>query len=336
MRPAIIGAGAISALHLQALAGMDEIEAVAIADIDGDRAGEAARQHTIRAYTDYRLMVEKEKPDIVVITLPHHLHRDCAIWCAQSGCHILLEKPMAIRAEDCDEIIGVVNDRKVKLMVGHTQHYFAENIKAREMIESGQLGKLVMINDVRHVDYYADSRPGWFFETAKSGGGIAMNLGSHAIDRIQWLTDSKIAQVKASVSFYGTRGDIEGSLTAFVRTDRGLPCVISQSGYGGVNRDETELVFTEGMLKLRTGAGLWVGRSGEYRQVETIQNEPPFVLQYRDLLDCIRADAVPECSGEYSKSVVSAVQAIYASHRSGQEVALNQQQGGTLACSTAT
>ncbi|MDG0790560.1 hypothetical protein OMP38_06615 [Cohnella ginsengisoli] len=159
-----------------------------------------------------------------------------------------------------------------------------------------------------------------------------MNLGSHAIDKIQWLTDSKIAQVKASVSHYGAKGDIEGSVTAFVKTDQGVPCTISQSGYGGVRRDETEIIFTHGMLKLRTGAGLWISQDGEYRPVETTQAEPPFVLQYRDLLDCIQRDAVPECSGDYSKSVIAAVQAMYASHRIGQEIELQQQQGGILAC----
>ncbi|WP_339279843.1 Gfo/Idh/MocA family oxidoreductase [Paenibacillus sp. FSL W8-1187] len=324
-KAAIIGAGAISSLHLQALAEMNEIEAVAIADIDEERARKASAQHPVRAYADYRRMVEIERPDIVVITLPHHLHKECAIWCARSGCHILLEKPMAIDVEACDEIIKTVGESRIKLMVGHTQHYFAENRIAKEIIQSGRLGKLVMINDVRHVDYYSPNRPDWFFESAKSGGGIAMNLGSHSIDKIQWLTDSRIVQVKASVSHYGAKGDIEGSVTAWVQTDRGVPCTISQSGYGGVNRDETEIVFTEGMLKLSTGAGLWIGQSGEYRSVEAPQEAPPFVLQYRDLLSSIRTDVNPECSGEYSRSVVAAVQAIYASHRSGQEVVVLHQ-----------
>ncbi|MEK0315677.1 Gfo/Idh/MocA family protein [Cohnella sp. 56] len=324
-KAAIIGAGAISSLHLQALAEMKEIEAVAIADIDEKRATDASAQHHIRAYTDYRHMVDIERPDIVVITLPHNLHKDCAIWCARSGCHILLEKPMAIYAYECDDILQAANDSRVKLMVGHTQHYFAENMIAKKIVQSGQLGKLVMINDVRHVDYYAASRPNWFFESARSGGGIAMNLGSHAVDKIQWLTDSKVAQVKASVSHYGAKGDVEGSVTAFVKTDQGVPCTISQSGYGGVHRDETEIIFTQGMLKLRTGVGLWISEAGEYRQLEAVQAAPPFVLQYRDLLGSIRTDTIPECSGEYSKSVIAAVQAMYASHRSGQEVVVQQQ-----------
>lgn len=84
-KAAIIGAGAISSLHLQALAEMNEIEAVAIADIDEERARKASAQHPVRAYADYRRMVEIERPDIVVITLPHHLHKECAIWCARSA-----------------------------------------------------------------------------------------------------------------------------------------------------------------------------------------------------------------------------------------------------------
>ncbi|RKP51402.1 gfo/Idh/MocA family oxidoreductase [Cohnella endophytica] len=327
-KAAIVGAGAISALHLQAIGEIDEIQAVAIADIDEGRAKQAAAAHGIRAYADYREMIETERPAVVVITLPHYLHKDAAIWCAAQGCHIMLEKPMAIDASECDEISRAVSENRIKLMVCHTQHYFAENILAKAIIQSGRLGDLVMINDVRYVNYYTDTRPNWFFERAKSGGGIAMNLGSHAIDKIQWLTNSKIAQVKASVSHYGTKGDIEGSVTAYVRTNTGIPCTISQSGYGGVNRDETEMVFTKGMLKLRTGVDLWISESGEYRRMEVSEAAKPFVLQFRDLLDSIRQGTDPECSCDYGKSVISAVRAIYESDRSGQEVIVHQESGG--------
>jgi predicted dehydrogenase len=319
-RVAVIGAGGVSQSHLQAIDQMDELLVAGIADIDQHKVKETTAAYGTDFYTDYKLMIEKERPHIAVITLPHFLHKEAAVWCANHGCHIMLEKPMAIDLRECDEIMDAAARNDVRLMVGHTQHYIAENRKAREIILSGELGELVMVQDTRHVHYYRPDRPAWFFEKAKSGGGIMMNLGSHSIDKIQWLTDSRIARVRANLSFYGSRGDIEGSGTVYALTDRAVPATISQSGYGGVNRDETEFIFTKGMLKLSTGRGLWISENGAYSEVEVKRPADPFALQFDDLLHSIKSGTDPECSGAYAKSVVAAVEKIYASHTAGKEL----------------
>ncbi|TNJ66732.1 Gfo/Idh/MocA family oxidoreductase [Paenibacillus hemerocallicola] len=316
---AIVGAGGIAVSHLEALRRMERLTAVALADISRERADSVAAEYGISAYTDYKEMIEREKPDIAVVTLPHFLHKEASLFAAARGCHVMLEKPMALNAAECDEIIEAVRIAGVRLMVGHTQHYIAHNRAAKAIIEAGTLGTLVMINDVRHVPYYRDTRPAWFFEKAKAGGGIFMNLGSHSVDKIQWLTGSRIAQVKASVSHYGTKGDIEGSGIAWLRTESGIPATISQSGYTVVPRNETELIFTGGMLKLATSQGLWISEDGKYVEVPVSKEAPPFVLQYRDLIRYIEDGVEPSSSMEYSRSVVAVVESMYRSSETGAE-----------------
>lgn len=320
-RVAVVGGGGIAARHLEAMAGMkDELLPVAVAELRQNRAEELASLHGIRAYADYREMIVREKPDIAIVTLPHWLHREAAVFAAEHGCHVLLEKPMALNAEECDEIAAAVRRNRVVLMVGHTQHYMATNLKAKAIIESGLLGELVMISDTRHVNYNQPERPDWFFEKAKAGGGILTNLGSHTIDKIQWLSGSPITRVKASVSRRMNRGDVEGAGMAYFETASGVPATLMQSGYTGAPRNETELVFTNGMLKLLTGDSLWISQGGPYTQVEVEPGEPPFALQFRELLDCIRSGREPECSMAYSRSIVAVVEAMYASDRSGETV----------------
>lgn len=323
-RVAVIGAGDIAKHHLRALAEVKQLQGVAIADIQVDRAHEAGEQFQLTPYADYREMVEKEKPDIVVITLPHYLHKEAAVWSAGQGCHILLEKPMALNRVECEEIIHAAKRSKVTLMVGHTQHFKPENRKAKELIALGSLGKLVMINDTRHLNYFREGRPDWFFEKAKAGGGIMMNLGAHSVDKIQWLTDSRVVSVKASVSHFGNRGDIEGSGLVFLETSTRVAATVAQSGYRGVPKDETELIFTEGMLRLASGKGLWRSDGGEFRQVELEEDVNPFTLQFIELLGAIESGTEPDCSGEYAKSVVSVIETIYLSHRFGIELAIGQ------------
>lgn len=321
---AVIGAGGISRRHMQAIAAMPQLEAAGIADIQEERARESAAEFGTRAYLDYRDMVEQEKPDIVVITLPHFLHKEAAVWCAEQGCHLMLEKPMALNVEECDAISEAARTHGVKLMVGHTQHYIADNLKARDILRSGQLGELVMIRDVRHVNYYTENRPEWFFHKSKAGGGIFMNLGSHSIDKIQWLTGSRVTKVKASVTYHGNRGDIEGSGIAYIETASGIPATICQSGYDGVNINETELIFTRGMLRLATGVGLWISEQRDYRPVELDEEKPPFVLQFADLLQSIETGEAIDCSGEYGRSVIAAVSAMYESSRKGCEIEIKE------------
>lgn len=322
-RVVVIGGGAIASRHLEAMGQVRQLEPVALADIDGEKAGQLAQSFGIRAYTDYRDMVKKERPHIAIVTLPHFLHKEAAVYCAGEGCHVLLEKPMAISVGECDEIIEAVRGSGVKLLVGHTQHYFPENVKAKELIDSGELGRLVMINDIRHVHYYQPSRPAWFFDKAKAGGGILTNLGSHSIDKIRWLGGSPIARVRSSVSYCGSRGDVEGGGLIFLENAEGIPAVISQSGYAGVPRNETELVFTGGMAKLVTGQGLWISQDGEFVPVAQGREEPPFVLQFRDLITSIETGKEPGCSMTYSREIVEVVEAVYRSHERRSEIVLS-------------
>ena len=314
-RLVVVGAGKIAFAHLEAIKLLkQQLVPVAVADLLEERAQELAAAYGIRPYTDYKEMVEREKPDIVIITLPHFLHKEAAIYCANQGCHVLLEKPMALTVLECDEIIAAVHSSNVKLMVGHTQHYISENRKAKQIIEQGDLGQLVMINDSRHTDYFNQERPGWFLQKELSGGGIITNLGSHSVDKIQWLGGTKIKKVKASLSFHGPRGNVEGSGLVFLENESGTPSTISQSGYRGAPRNETELLFTGGMLMVQTGQALFISKGGAYEQISVEKEDSPFVQQFLELMTCIECDQEPECSMKYSRSIVAVTNAIYVSH----------------------
>jgi predicted dehydrogenase len=322
LRVAIIGAGTIVGQHIEAIAQIDRLITVAVADVREERAQEVANRYGVKAYTDYKVMLDKEKVDIVIVALPHFLHKEVSIYCANMKCHILMEKPMALDVEECEEMILSAQRNHIQLMVGLTQHYFKENRKAKELIRQGGMGELVMINDARHQNYFVDTRPEWFFHKSQAGGGILTNLGAHSVDKIQWLLDCRIRKVSAHLSHYGNRGDIEGSGSVYLVTESGIPATIVQSGYHGVPRHETHLIFTKGMILLETGRGLWISEKGSYKEVPIQQTLGPYILQLLDLLDAIDEVRPLECSGEYAKTVNSVIEGIYRSHELGTEVVI--------------
>ncbi|WP_110932998.1 Gfo/Idh/MocA family protein [Paenibacillus bouchesdurhonensis] len=318
-RVAIIGAGIISRNHLNAMKQMTALRAVAVADIDEMRGRTVSEEYSIAYYDNYREMILTEQPEIAILALPHFLHEECAVWCAAQGCHLLLEKPMALNIQQCDAILEAVKAAGVKLMVGHTQHYWPANLQAKALIDSGELGKLIAIHDTRHVYYFSDSRPDWFLDKEKAGGGIMMNLGAHSIDKIQWLTRSRVTKVKASLSYEGVRGNVEGSGCIFLETTKGVTGIVVQSGYAGVPKDETELIFERGMIRLISARGVWINRVGQYVMLEPQVSSDPFVLQFEDLLQAIEQDAETDSSGEYARSVIAALEAVYRSDETGVE-----------------
>src|SRR5690606_32512534 len=114
----------------------------------------------------------------------------------------------------CDDIIEHAERLSRAVLVGHTQQYLPYNLAARELLrkEGPALGKLIQINENRYGPYFTPNRPAWFLDRAKSGGGIVANLGAHAVDKIQWLTDSRIQRVRARLSIETPEyPDIEGS-----------------------------------------------------------------------------------------------------------------------------
>ncbi|GGD49501.1 Gfo/Idh/MocA family protein [Paenibacillus nasutitermitis] len=319
----LIGAGGIGDSHLEAISRLEGIQASALADINLERAQNCADRFGLKAYTDYRAMIAEVKPDIAIIALPHFLHREVALYCLNQGCHLLLEKPMALSDEECSEIIELANSKGLIIFVGHTQQYLAQNLTAKALIREGRLGNLIMVNDNRHCSYFTPDRPAWFLDPAKSGGGIVANLGAHCIDKIQWLTDSRIVQAKAILS-YEAEGypDVEGSASMLLTTSQGVPCTVNLSGYKGVGSEETELVFTHGMIKILNHKSVWLSRDGVYQEVPSIESVNPMRLQFLDLLACIRDGRQPYCSGDYGRSVVRVIEAVYESDKRKQEVAV--------------
>lgn len=333
---ALIGAGIIARNHLNAIRQLNnqtqagKLLAVAVADIDEMKGREIAIEYGLSFYVDYREMVMKERPDMVIIALPHYLHESCALWCAAQGCHLLLEKPMALNLSQCDAILQAVSLSSVTLMVGHTQHYWPANIQAKELIQNGTLGRLIAIHDTRHLNYYSEARPAWFLDKDKAGGGIVMNLGAHSIDKIQWLTDSKVRNVLSSLSFDGPIGNVEGSGCIFLRTTNNVTAVIVQSGYEGVANDVTELIFTNGMAKLISAKGLWISKEGQYELVQPIDDRDPFVLQLEDFIQAIQSNGEPNSSGRYARSVIAALEAVYKSDKKGVEMTVEHEPNATL------
>lgn len=317
----IIGAGRVSAAHARATQDTPGARLVAVADVDKGRADAFAEKHGCLALADYAEGLERDDIHIVTIALPHHLHEKATVDACSAGKHVFIEKPMADTVEECDRMIAAAERAKVQLFVAHTQRYFASTIKAREILQSGQLGRPIFATDTWYKAFAIETRPPWFLDRKRGGGMWQMN-GAHMVDRTCWVLDADVESVKAWIGnpFHGVAAD--DANMAILQLRNGQHATIQHTGYKerGVDRCEVEVSCTNGMLKFDSYSNwLQIDRDRKYEPVEVVRHDP-FTMEMRNLVAAIQGRARLQVSAAWGKHIVEVLTACEESSRTGREV----------------
>jgi predicted dehydrogenase len=166
-------------IHARLLEPMDErYRVVAAVDRLAERQGEAAERFGCRTYDGLTAMLADDEVELVVVSLPSYLHPSASVEALQAGKHVVCEKPMAVRLSDADRMIAAAKEAERTLTVFQNYRYDPDYLKVREVIESGKLGRIVMIR----MAWQGFGRR-WDWQTLQSyDGGSLNNTGPHPID----------------------------------------------------------------------------------------------------------------------------------------------------------
>ena len=144
---------------------------------------------SIRRYTDYKEMVETEKPTLVGIATESGIHAEIALYCIAHSVNVIIEKPMAMSMADADAIVEAAQRNHVKVCACHQNRFNPAVQATRKALEEGRFGKLshgsIHVRWNRNKGYY-DQAP-WRGTWAMDGGGALMNQGIHGIDVFRYL-----------------------------------------------------------------------------------------------------------------------------------------------------
>ena len=124
--------------HLRTYLGIPDIELVAISDANANLSESVGNEFKIKYYSDFREMIEKEKPDIISVCVPTIFHFEVAKFCIENGANILLEKPIAPKVEEAEEILELAKKNNAKILIGHIERFNPAVKKVKEMIEKGE------------------------------------------------------------------------------------------------------------------------------------------------------------------------------------------------------
>jgi len=183
LKVGMIGCGGIAGVHARALNGISEVKMEAFADIVEDKAKAFSVQYGGRDYTDWREMLDKEKLDIVYISLPPFAHKDEVMMAAEKGVNIFIEKPIALNMKLARQMVRAVEKYDVKSQVGYCCRFGAGIEKAKDLIHSGETGDVGLA-----VGWYWCNFLGgpWWRDKEKSGGQI-VEQSTHLYDALRYL-----------------------------------------------------------------------------------------------------------------------------------------------------
>ncbi|WP_166997140.1 Gfo/Idh/MocA family protein [Paramicrobacterium fandaimingii] len=327
MRIGLIGAGAVADFHIQAARSIAHAEVTAVCDLDDSAAARAAdRAGDARVFADYREMYASGCIDAVIVNTPHALHLPMVTDAARAGLHVLVEKPMATTLADCDVMIAACENADVALAVGHIQHYMPDKLAAKAIIDSGELGDVVMIHDDRSTDYRPGTRPDWFLSRDVAGGGALINIGGHCLDRCLWFGGAHATELFAStVQRFGADVETDGMIS--LRLKNGVGVTISVLSDPPSKTDSMSIVCELGVVVADPRRGTTVQRDGTSRMLHSPDPgdiQRAFTAQLADFLAVI-AGAEPAVPLSHARHVVELVLASYRSEEQHSLVALESE-----------
>jgi myo-inositol 2-dehydrogenase/D-chiro-inositol 1-dehydrogenase len=259
VRFGLIGYGAWGSHHARAIAGTAGAQLVAIAARSEKTCAAARADHpAVHVYDDYRAMLKQEPLDVVDVVLPTHLHYEAARAVLESGRHLLLEKPMALRLADCDELIALAAARDKRLAIGHEFRLSSLWGKMKEMVDDGAVGRpLYLLVELWRRPYRLGS-DGWRYDIQRVGNWI-LEEPIHFFDMARWYlggAGEPVSVCARANSKQEGHPELQDNFSAILNFPGGAYAVISQTLAAFEHHQVVKLTGTAGSLWATWGGAM--------------------------------------------------------------------------------
>ena len=327
VRWGVIGLGWFGEVHADNLAEMPGIELAALCTRRPERLAEIADRHNVqRRYTDYRKLLDDPTIDAISITTHINDHREIAIDALNAGKNVLLEKPMAPTAADCDAIIEAADKSDGLFMVGHICRFDPRVSMAKQAILDGRIGKIISMHARRNLSKEIGN-------LVLDSISALMGDGIHDADLMLWFSNAKPVNVYAQEVHPGRRKYPDGGWAMF-RLDNGAVGVVESVWHLPESTPyaidaRMEIIGTEGALYINCGeAGLAIHDAGGNKMPDTLYWPRPFgeyfgILrsELRYFGNCVRDGRVPDrITPAESRAAVALIAAATESSKTGKVI----------------
>lgn len=346
---AMIGAGNIANIHIEAYQSVENVEVYAACDINESRLNETCDKFNItRRYTDLdKMLAELPELDAADVCVWNCSHAECSIKAMEAGLNVMCEKPMAYNAEEAQAMIETSKKTGKLLMIGFVLRFSDEAKIAMDFIDNGYIGD-IYYSKAQYVRRHGNPG-GWFCDKARSGGGPIIDLGVHVIDLTRYLMGSpkpvsvyavandklgKRDYLKTHVEWIPKDAtaedvcDVEDFASALIRYDNGAVTHLETAySLNGENAAKKILYGTKGGLDLSDGVKIYTEYNNFLADVDVKttnykDSSDLFVAEMQHFADCIQGKTECRAKAEDGLIVMKILDAIYLSAKTGHEVVL--------------
>lgn len=237
LRVGVLGLGMAGGLMVPAIASHPRTVLCGAADLNAVLRQRFERDYGVPADDTAEALVCRPDVDAIYIATPHQLHRDHVHLAARYGKHVIVEKPIALTLQDCDEMIDSTARAGIVMMVGHTHSSDPAVGMLRDFTARGEFGRLAAVAMLNYTDFmYRPRRPEEL--DTKQGGGIIYNQLPHQIEVARLAANSEVRSVRASLWKLDPARPTEGCCAAFVQFASGAAATMVYSGYDHFDSDE--------------------------------------------------------------------------------------------------
>jgi len=339
LRFALLGCGRIAKRHAELL-GTGQIKGaqlIAVCDVRRERAEEFGAKYGVAAYQSIEEMLTNPDIDVVSVLTPSGMHAEHAIAVATARRHVVVEKPMALTMSDADAMIATCKDNGVKLFVVKQNRFNVPVIKAREALEAGRFGQLVLgtvrVRWCRDQSYYDqdDWRGTW-----AQDGGVLSNQASHHVDMLSWFMGevesvyargiTALARIEAEDTAIATLKFRNGSLGVVEATSATRPQDMEGS-LSVLGSDGAVEIAGFSVNKIRTWQCIHP-QASDAEVIDKYSVNPPNVYgfghqaYYEHVVDCLVNGTEALVDGHQGRQSLELIMAMYESIASGKEVSL--------------
>lgn len=189
-----------------------------------------------RAHASATALCADAQVEWLYVATPHQMHADHVCLAAAHGKSVLLEKPMALSLADCTRMIEACQASGVALIVGHSHSFDAPVLLARQIIDSGAIGAVRMVQAFNYTDFLYRPRRPEELDTAQ-GGGVVFSQAAHQMDMVRLLVGGRVRSVYARTGQWDPKRPTEGAYSALLDFDNGAFATVSYNGYGYYDSD---------------------------------------------------------------------------------------------------
>jgi predicted dehydrogenase len=302
----------------------------------GSRAPQLAADYQAAFVEDLAGLLARRDVDAVLVASPHRAHLAQVVQSARAGKHVLVEKPMALDASECDAMIAACRDVGVTLSVIQTVRFRGTVARGKRLIEEGRIGAVRMI-DLRTVfEWVPSGSKNWTQDEAE--GGLILDQGAHNFDFMHWYAGSEPARVFARIKAYGpcawpfptamAQVEFKNGVLAHTWMSFELPKPgLANSAFRALVVGETGMLDIDGYGKLSAALDgrdwqlVWEQPTIDYvNRPLAPERLEAFYTQVQDFIDSIRLKRPPAVTGEAGRTAVALIDACRRSSATGTAV----------------